>query len=214
MPRQASFDVESFRSQILDTILNSPVALSRREIFDRCGFDNDNGAYLSAFDRFIKRETTQALVDCRGDKKNRVYIAINPPILTEPEPEPSPVTVSEPVAVPVESFGQSLDSQGRLPAQNLHREKPPKPPFTMQAISDASEVTGALKVLSDASGAERLVALGVDKREADRDPAFGMMTMNYGDVPLPVRQMILAAGDVVYDFDVGKIHQKCLCNER
>ena len=52
---------------------------------------------------------------------------------------------------------------------------------------------------------ESLVALGVDKREADRDPAFRMMTMNYGDVPLPVRQMILAAGDVVYDFDVGKI---------
>ena len=132
MPRQASFDVESFRSQVLDTILNSPVALSRREIFDRCGFDNDNGAYLSAFDRFIKRETTQALVDYRGDKKNRVYIAINPPILTEPEPEPSPVTVippSEPVAVPVESFGQSLDSQGRLPAQNLPSRATAQAPF-------------------------------------------------------------------------------------
>ena len=75
----------------------------------------------------------------------------------------------------------------------------------MQAISDASEVTGALKALSDASGAERLVALGVDKREADRDPAFRMMTMNYGDVPLPVRQMILAAGDIVYDFDIAQI---------
>ena len=207
MPRQATFDVAAFQQQILDTILNSPVAQSRREIFDKCGFDNNNKAQLSAFGRFIKQKNTQALVDCRGDRKNRVYIATNPPIKIEKVKQTAEVSVlppSEPIEVPVQSFGQSDDSQGRRPAQNLHRERPPKPPFTVHKISDASEVTGALQTLSNASGAEKLIALGVDKRQPKKDKTLVQMTYHYYP-NFPVKQIILAAGDVVYDFDIAPI---------
>lgn len=193
MPRQASFDVIAFEQKILDAILYSPVGQSRREIFARCDFDYDNRALETAFNRFIQRPTTESLVDWDGDRRNRVYIAKNPPIQIEPEPSPSPppaeVSVlppSEPVEVPV------------------HRERPPTPTFTVKEIDDAALVPEALSALSDASGNAGFVALGVDKSEIEKDHAFRAMTYGYNST-FPVIQMIIAAGDVVYDFDIIKI---------
>ena len=188
MPRQASFDVAAFQEKILDTILHSPVKQSRREIFARCGFDYGNKALESAFNRFIKREATQALVDCRGDRKNRVYVAKNPPIPTEPEQSPPPVSVLPPQ--------QSIE----VP---VHRERPPKPTFTVKKIDDGALVD-ALSCLSVAAGREKLVALGVDKREPEKDHAFRAMTYSYNST-FPMKRIILAAGDIVYDFDIAKI---------
>ena len=79
MPRQASFDVESFEVQIIETILYSPVEISRREIFDKCDFDNSSRAMVTCFDRLIKKSHFEMLIDKRGDKKHRVYISKNPP---------------------------------------------------------------------------------------------------------------------------------------
>jgi len=193
MPRQANFDVAAFEQKILDTILDSPVAQSRREIFNRCGFNNSNKAYLSAFDRFIKRETTQALVDCHGDRRNRVYIATNPPIQIEPEPSPSLPPAEVSVLPPSEPAPVAV-----------HRERPPTPLFTVKEISDASEVTGALQTLSDASGAEKLIAIGVDKRQPQKDKTLVQMIYQYYPI-FPLKQIILAAGDIVYDFDIPQI---------
>ena len=195
MPRKASFDVERFETQIIETILHSPVEISRREIFDKCDFDNRHGGMLSCFGRLIKKSHFEMLIDSHGDKKNRVYISKNPPKpinrsakappVAAPPPQPSEATIP-PVTAPI------------------HQERPPKPTFTVKEIADASEVTDALKALSEASGDDGLVALGVDRREPEKDHAFRAMICHY-NTPFPVRQIILAAGDVVYDFDIAKI---------
>ena len=206
MPRQANFDVAAFEQKILDTILDSPVVQSRREIFNRCGFNNSNKAYLSAFDRFIKRETTQALVDCHGDKKNRVYIArvLDGQESTELISTQSILSIPSPTeAQPVQNLNPLIPSDEPVPVA-VHRERPPQPTFTVQAISDASEVTGALQTLSDASGDAGLVALGVNTREPEKDSAFLAMTYQYNS-QFPMKRMVLAAGDIVYDFDIPKI---------
>ena len=179
MPRKASFNVAAFKEKILETILHSPVALSRREIFDKCDFDYGKKTLETAFNRFVNRETTKALVAHIGDRKHRTYIAKNPPIPTEPDQSPPPVPLEAPV----------------------HRARPT---FTVKEIADASEVTDALKVLRLASGDDGLVALSDDKREPSPDHAIRAMTSHY-QTPFPVRRIFLAAGDVVYDFDIAKI---------
>ena len=195
MPRKSSFNKDFFECKIIETILHSPVALTRREIFDKCGFENSHGGMLSCFDRLNKRSHFKMLIDSHGDKKNRVYISKNPPKpinrsakappVAAPPPQPSEATIP-PVTAPI------------------HRERPPKPIFTVKEIADASEVTDALKALSEASGDDGLVALAVDKREPPKDHAFRAMTYRYREA-FPVRQIILAAGDIVIDFDIAKI---------
>ena len=195
MPRKPSFNKELFECKIIETILHSPVALTRREIFDKCTFDNSNRAMVTCFDRLNKQPHFEMLIDSHGDKKNRVYISKNPPQpinrsakappVAAPPPQPSEVTIP-PATAPI------------------HRERPPKPTFTIKEIADASEVTDALKALSEASGDDGLVALAVDKREPQKDHAFRAMTYRYREA-FPVRQIILAAGDIVYVFDIAKI---------
>lgn len=192
MPRQPSFDVEAFESAVLDTILNSPVALRRREIFARCGFDNTKKALLTAFDRLIDRVEGIGLVECRGDKKNREYIATNPPRIA-PERQGS---------LPKSASGKPPSAQ----SANLYSPKPPQPTFTKQVISEAAGVTDALTVLSDASRDTGLAALGVDKRSPPTNLANNMMMGHGFQSEVPLRRMILAAGDIVYDFDIPKIH--------
>ena len=192
MPRKASFDVERFETQIIETILHSPVEISRREIFDKCDFDNRHGGMLSCFGRLIKQSHFEMLIDNHGDKKHRVYISKNPPkpinrAARAPQiVAPAPHPVAQPVKTPKE------------------KERPPKPTFTAQEIADASEVTDALKALSEFSGDDGLVALGVDKRAPEKDRAFKEMMLRYKE-PFPLRRIILAAGDIVYDFDIRKI---------
>ena len=194
MPRQASFDVERFETQIIETILHSPVALSRRAIFDKCDFDNSNRAMVTCFDRLNKQPRFEMLIDSHGENKYRVYISKNPPKpinrsapqIAASEPSPVPPPVKTPKETPKE------------------KARPPKPTFTVKDIADASGVTDALNALRDASGDDGLVALGVDKRAPEKDRAFKEMMLRYKE-PFPLRRIILAAGDIVYDFDIRKI---------
>ena len=71
-------------------------------------------------------------------------------------------------------------------------------------IDHAQGVLPALGHLSEVSGIEKLVALGVDKRPTERDIAFRMRSNGY-DHPIPVREIILSAGSVVYYFEIPKI---------
>ena len=194
MPRKASFDVERFETQIIKTILHSPVEISRREIFDKCDFDNRHGGMLSCFGRLIKQSHFEMLIDSHGDKKHRVYISKNPPKSINGDAPAPPIAAPQPppVAPPVKT------------PKETPKARPPKPTFTVKEIADASEVTDALKALSDASGDDGLVALSVDTREPQNDRAFRAMTVRYKE-PFPMKQIILAAGDIVIDFDIPKI---------
>ena len=207
MPRQASFDVPAFEQKILDAILRSPVEHSRREIFDRCGFDNENKALLSCFDRYLKNPAVELLVDKRGDRKHRTYIAKNPPIPTKPAPsEVKPPSASETQGSPKPSQSQPRSSRLTSASEKLVRAKPPVPTFMVHEISEGSEVIDALSALSDASGAEKMVAVGVDKREPEKKRVLGRLSISPGyEHPVPLREIILAAGDVVYDFDISQI---------
>ena len=84
MPRQSLIDVGAVKTKIRDTILNYPVALSRRMIFDLCCFDNENKALLHCFDRYINSPAGQQLIAKLGDRKTRTYIARS---LLERQPE-------------------------------------------------------------------------------------------------------------------------------
>ena len=207
MPRQASFDVPAFEQKILDAILRSPVEQSRREIFDRCGFDNENKALLSCFDRYLKNPAVELLVDKRGDRKHRTYIAKNPPIPTKPAlSEVKPPSASETQGSPKPSQSQPRSSRLTSASEKFVRAKPPVPTFMVHEISEGSEVIDALSALSDASGAEKMVAVGVDKREPKKKRVLGRLSISPGyEHPVPLREIILAAGDVVYDFDISQI---------
>ena len=65
MLRQSLIDVEAVKTKIRDTILNYPVALSRRMIFDLCRFDNENKALLPLF-RSLHQQPRRATIDCEA----------------------------------------------------------------------------------------------------------------------------------------------------
>ena len=201
MPRKASFDVESFENQIIETILHSPVAMSRRAIFDKCRFNNDSRAMLSCFDRLIKKSHFQLFIVSIGDKKNRAYISKNPPKPIEPTaPRPLSSPKQPLVLSPSASEQDTNATEKKVP---LHRPKPPEPTFEVQVVDDAADVIPALTALTDASGNDKLAALGVDKRSSVPSRTSRAMGIDGGGVP--VQQIILAAGDIVYDFDIAKI---------
>ena len=201
MPRKASFDVESFEIQIIETILHSPVAMSRRAIFDKCRFDNDSRAMLSCFDRLIKKSHFQLLIVSIGDKKNRAYISKNPPKPIEPTtPRPLSSPKQPLVLSPSASEQDTNATEKKVP---LHRPKPPEPTFEVQVVDDAADVIPALNALSDVSGNDKLAALGVDKRSSVPSRTSRAMGIDWGGVP--VQQIILACGSLVCDFQIDKI---------
>ena len=153
MPRQSSIDVEAVETKIRDTILKSSVALSRRAIFELCGFDDDDGALRNCFDRYINSDAAQQLIAKLGNRKNRTYIARS--LL----PKPQRLTPSD---TPEEKSSKENSQSG---TSRLTSAADPVPTFTAKEVIDWSEVSPALLALGDASGADKIVGMGLDKRE-------------------------------------------------
>lgn len=199
MPRQPSFDAENFETKVLITTLGSPKPISRREIFDKSGFDNNNKAMVNHFLRWVDQDEIKKLIAQRGDRKNRRYIARNR--LTTEDADPKPPKKKHDKPKKKANPPQNTD-EAPIPRSQAARRQ--EPPFRlMPTIKHPRKVTKALETLSQASGSEKLVALGMDTQLPEDTGRF----MGF-QLPLPCRRMYISAGDLVYQFDIVQIKKE------
>ena len=199
MPRPRSFDVENFETNVFKTILSSPKSLSRREIFDNSGFDNNNKAMVNYFSEWVDQDEIKKLIEQLGDRKNRRYISRNRQSAQNADPKPPKKKLNKP-----KKKANPTQNTDEAPIPRSQTTRRQKPPFSlMPTIEHPQEVTKALETLSKASGSEELVALGMDKQLPEnigRSTGFQQ--------PLPCRMMYISAGDLVYEFDIVQIRKE------